>query len=259
MPQQYARYKWESAYPELWPDYGWCPSIQPYGITTLYDQGGQDNHGTLNNYTLSTAWANPPMSGLVGNGSNSRTVMAQGFIPTSDWWVSAWVNCGTASQIKTVIAQPNSGNTDAEWGLYVLGIFSNRPSFKVHTNWATIFSGASITNGTWYHLVAGVTYNSQVIIWINGVPATWPLAFTPSASTQPMVIGNESATGAANVMDGGIDDVMVNRGTVTQGVVNALYAGGYGRGIAYTPRQQTIFNGAAATGNRRRRVIIGAA
>lgn len=207
---KYASRHSEARYPSLWEGLvgAWCPSIQSPSGTTLYDLSGRNRHGTLTNMDVGTSWS--LINGrryLSFDGSNDRVVTSVSQSQFGSLSVSALVRMNAVSQIHAIIAQSNSGDTDASWGLYVLGNFSNRPAFKVNGNWSNIFSGASITSGAVVHLAAVFTAGVSVDVYINGVPTTWPLAFTPTSSTRAITIGSESVGTNRNQCSGAVTDV----------------------------------------------------
>jgi len=265
MPKLYARYKWESAYPELWPDYGWCPSINPYGITTLYDMGGQNNHGTLNNFTLSTAWANPVDNGLVASGAQYVDLGRQQWLETatrfswSVWFKRSSLNAKIELGKNKASSPTNTTCCAFEaWtdGLIYLELTSSTPPFASFPS----------NDTQWHHVVfncdlSQATNATKLVCFFDGFPQA--LSFTgilPSGPTagDGSLYMHQFLSGFNNWSNGSIDDFAMRRLPYSPGDVALLYSGGYGRGIVYTPRQQTIF-GSQVTGNRRRRVIIGAA
>lgn len=219
-------------YPSLWRGCigAWAPCLGPTGVV-LRDWSGFANHGTLTNMDPPTDWIpSGPMYSLDFDGTDDRVVGAKAMSITGNVSVSAWVKTNSASQIHTIVSNANTANTDSVWGLYVLGNFSNRPSFKVNGNWATIFSGPTISNGVWTHLVAVHKAGVGVDVYINGVPTNWSLAFTPSSTTQAVTIGNENPSGNRNQLNGSVDDIRVYDRLLTSNEVLTLASR---RGIAY--------------------------
>ena len=183
--------------------------IGPTGFEAL-DFSGNVNHGTFTNMDPATAWTSTAYgTALDFDGSDDRVVMPSTLGIVGDISVEAWIVSGTASQIKTVVANANTANSDNVWGLYVLGNFGNRPAFKVNGKWSNIASGPAIADGVLVHLVAAHTAGVGVTIYIDGVPTTWSLAHTPAATTQAATIGNENPSGNRNQFKGQILSVGV--------------------------------------------------
>ena len=252
MPQLYARYKWESAYPELWPDYGWCPSIQPYGITTLYDMGGNCNHGTLTNFTagsnLAAAWATPL---TFDNSDDYVSVPDQPSLSLIPFTISAWIKIPNYASYYIIAAKGvGNGATSNNFELRtasssgVLQLVGNQSG-------AAVTSSAAIPQNTWTH-VMGTFDGTTSRLYINGQPDGSSSGITFNTNTANMRIGGRNDGLKFN---GAIDGVMLHGRALSASEAPKLWS--LGPAGIYTPRQQTILS--SQTGNRRRRVIIGAA
>lgn len=242
-------------YPELWRGCvgAWAPSLGPTGLT-LRDWSGRRNHGNITN---GATWQLTEHGYAIDfDGTNDRVVMDNALSLTKNISISAWVKIATASQIHTVVANANTGDTDSTWGLYVLGNFSNRPTFKVNGNWSNIFSGPSIASNVWTHLAVAFTAGTNVTIYINGVPTSWSLAFTPNSTTTQMTIGSESPSANRNQLKGSVNDVIVSEHLFTASEVRR-FASEIGIAYQMQRRRRSVVQ-VAASFNRRRRLLVGA-
>ncbi len=237
MPLQFARYPWESAYPELWPDFGWCPSTNPYNITDLYDVGGQNSHGTLTNFTLSTAWATP----LTFDGVNDYVNVphSPGLNLTLPFSISMWIKTTTASNVVVFEKNGNSGfSVQVVATTALVSCWTGSGGNGVQT-------AAAVNNGNWRHLLISLVASGGSM-WLDGVPSTQVMGSgcqTPSyGSSTPLYMGSR---GGSFGIAGSLDDIQLRASNIpTQGLATLLYQ--LGPGGIYTPRDDSVWNVQAA-------------
>lgn len=200
-----------------------------------------DSHGsnTLTN-NATTAY----VAAKINNGADLESASSQYFSIAdasqtgldlgAEWSVSMWI-------------KPESSGTNALFGKwdednnlrsYRPVLFSNN-EIVIYTSAAGTtavtadWTGLTISNGTWYHLVMinsvaeGLSY-----LYIDGVSqGTKPVGTTCFNGTAPFMIGADqtgAADAAANFFDGIIDEVGVWSRVLTSGEVTSLYASGAG-------------------------------
>lgn len=260
-------------YPELWRGCvgAWSPCLGPTGLT-LRDWSGYGNHGTLTNGAAFT----------VSGGSNaiafdaSNDYVAVGgsgvynFDRTQQVSLSAWVRPSSVAGVaygvidKSSLSPPNAG-----WSM----VLFNRTSLVANavslfltntttTNEIEVCSPAgSISASRWQHICAtydGTSTAAGVQIYINGIAQTKTttrnnLSASITTSISPSIGARQS--GAGQVLNGAIADCAIHYRVLSANEINILASR---RGIAYeqAPRRRSSVQ--VITGNRRRRLLIGA-
>ena len=246
-------------YPELWDGVvgAWCPSLGATG-TNLFDQSGYGNNGTLNGYTLSGAWVNPYVQGLVGSGnaSNVSVPNSPNLSGMSQLTLSAWVYPTSFNKIRGICGKWVIGGN-----AYILR-FNYAGNIQFYTQnslggMVLLTSSAAVLPNRW-SFVAAVYDGAKLRIWINSGfdSASGSQSGNINTVTGMLYIGSDYD--GTDTLNGGIDDIQISTRD-RSGILNKLYD--LGRGGIYTPssRQASLIPNIGATGNRRRRVIIGAA
>lgn len=253
-------------YPSLWRGlvYAYGLGLGPTG-STLRDWGGKQAHGTLTGFTLDTAWAVDQGRWTIKGVSNS-TYVNLGSITWSEEiltiasWASRpnWASARYGQQVDGSLASTSG------YGLsYTGGAFSD---------WTTnnlLMCGDGYSSGrnpraiggdisgfaaySWHHL-GGSIGPAHHEVYLDGRDVTTGggnASFVSGTFTTRLF----SDTSAGNYHDGGLDDVLFyNRRLSAQEW--ALLASR--RGVLFEPRFPRK-KPAAATTNRRRRVICGSA
>lgn len=241
-------------YSQLWRGCvgAWNPGLGPTGAT-LYDWSGFQNHGSLNNFTLSSSWpASNYGTSLQFNGTTTYVaVPAASFLrPTSAISISAWINGITWPVHSQIICQ---GAWNTTYGMMVLG--GGTPRFAIGGVSADYAS--TIPTGTWTHL-AGTYDKTSIKLYVNGtlVKTTSSTASIPTSSAD-IWIGSENGTGQRWTINGLLSDVRFYYNlAITQNQVTVLakYPG-----IAYEPAASNLFLPSVATSSlllRRRRMAV---
>jgi hypothetical protein len=244
-------------HPALWRGCvgAWAPCLGPTG-TTIRDWSGYGNHGTLTNMTLSSAWQQSGgrystlFAGTtqhIDTGNSSLFDFASG-----DFSASLWLKITTAD--RGVLGTLNS--TPRGWGLYV---WSTSP----YVNWFAY--GASSTNdnrkGTsdlrdsrWHMIAANYSRVTGITTYVDGIEVgnASNAGYGDLSSTQTLQLGRYPA---ASSFAGNLDDVRVYNRLLSGWEIKLLATR---RGIAYEMASRRRSSVQVVTGNRRRRLLIGA-
>jgi fibronectin type 3 domain-containing protein len=175
--------------------------------TTVTDQSGNGNNGTITNATWSGAGNGKYANSLTFNGTSAYVSVpnSASLGLTTGMTLEAWVKPAAQSSYNTVIFKERTGYyADA---LYA-NTDTNRPSANVYTTGDHELKGtAQLALNTWTHLAA--TYNgSTLLLYVNGTQVG-SVAFTGSivSSTGPLKIGGNAIWG--EWFNGQIDEVRV--------------------------------------------------
>jgi hypothetical protein len=227
-----------------------APCLGPTGVV-LKDWGGYKNDGTLTNFTLSTDWVQKDQkTALSFNGTNAYVTMPhRAAYATATITVGGWVNItakgSTNSNGPILIKGTLSGDSTSEWSLYYnKGLDRFRFFIMNASNSISIVSANTLgvpALNTWY-FVEGKYDGATLSIWINGVldTSTSVSSGLRTNGTASLFIGDDP--GNANCFLAGYgDDWFIKTYATTASESITRYAGGFGRGIAYTPKTRMFF------------------
>lgn len=237
-------------YPELWRGCvgAWAPCLGPTGLA-LRDWSGFGNHGTLTGMAAGTAWRADQKPTLNFDGTDDFVSCGSTVPQPAQLSLSFWFKpTGTITAFDALIGR---ATTDA-WANGFGAFFQTSTTIRFYSglyssNFAT--SGAIIAND-WNHVVG--IHGPTLRIVLNGVEGT---AGTPSfiAAAASFEIGR-LASNMYNI-NGNMDDVRLYNRVLSSTEIKLLQSR---RGIAYeiAPRHRSSVQ--VITGNRRRRLLIGA-
>jgi hypothetical protein len=161
--------------------------------STIYDLSGYSNNGTLYN---SPTYSSSNNGSLTFNGTNQFIAApnSTSLNPNANGWsISMWVN-------------PTSGMLGASYGapifynkenLYEGSGGGSQYEIAWQPNWAWVGSGASMSAGTWYHLVAVYDLTKQYIYLDGSLVWTANLTGTMGSNTYDFAIAARGVSGGA--------------------------------------------------------------
>lgn len=242
---------YEPEHPGLWSGCigAWCPGLGPTG-SRLPDWSGFGNAGTLTNFTLNTAWGySRGRPSLTWTASNSHVSL--GTHPRYDsgadpFTIAAWVRPTQVTGFATILARGN---------------FSDGYEFRINSSGALQYvaegpgvniNGGAFTINTWHH-VAVTRLGNVFTMYLDARSVGTQTLSVTIANTADTRIGYRSDNNLAWI--GQIDDVRFYNRPLTPSELTTLATD---RGIAYMPRRVRSLYLPQATGNRRRRLLIGA-
>ena len=175
------------------------------GLTGTYASGALTDYGGAPGYGLGADFA--ASNGVVDLGTVS------GFSGlTNDFSVEAWVNVDSTSTRSRVVANSSWGFGVNTGGGLILTTFGVKD-----------YLGASgmVTAGKWTHVAAVMDSSNTVTFYVDGNPAGTVTHTAPgNATTSTTYIGGRG-TGAGESFVGGIDEVAVFAGTLTQAEIQS--------------------------------------
>ena len=252
-----------SAYPQLWRGCvgAWCPSLGPSG-SRLHDYSRRQNWGTLTNMDPATDWVvDGGGYALDFDGSNDNVLCgAAGISGNAAVAMSFWMLRRSASA-NAILGFGESGSIAlSSFGAFVNSVGAGVISIEAAGGNTVSNASAVVPADTWTHVVIQKTpgaLNATSSIAVNGVvyAATTGSANTPSFINTAFYLG-QWGTFAGFFFDGQLDDTRVYNRVLSLGEIRLLASR---RGIAFTLRTRRIGvpEQAAATTNRRRRIICG--
>jgi len=223
----------DSAYPELWDGCvgAWAPCLGPTGLR-LHDMGGRANWGTLTNMDAATDWVvDGGKYALDFDGVNDYVNIGDlTAFNRSTYSVSMWFKSFSASPTATPIFWiGNSGNVPD------LVIFPNRNgTIQIYIPDQIVNAGIA-HGGVWNHVVI-VRSGASGGLYVNGVLVANITSIGNSLLQPVFYIGGFPL--GSTYHNGMADDVRAFNRILTLADAQFYYAGGYGRGIAYTPRRR---------------------
>lgn len=228
----------------------------------LFDTSGNDNHGTLTNMDPATDWV-VDGDGYALDFDGDDDFIDLGTITTSNplqlngpATISAWVKWdGTGDPFQRIIDKSNGGNGQNGWALHIEAADSS--VWLQLNNQSTNSAISSVSAGAWAS-ITGIVYGGAVNneIYIDGTE-------TSSYQSQTSGVANSVQTNArigtwnhstGREFNGLIDDVRIYNRALSPNEIAILARR---RNIAYERKPLTVFFPVAATGNRRRRALIG--
>ena len=175
--------------------------------TTVPDQSGNGNTGTLTNTSWAGAAAGKFGNALSFNGTNASVTVADSssLDLTTGMTIEGWVNPTAVSSFRTFIVKERPG--DLVYGLYA-GSDTNRPQSQVTIGSPQLLDAPSgIPTGSWSHLAATFDGSTQRL-YVNGAQvATRASAGSILTSTSALKIGGNSIWG--EWFSGLIDEVRI--------------------------------------------------
>lgn len=255
-------------YPESWNScFGaWSPCLGATGLA-LYDWSGFGNHGSLTSITAANGWVLSSgryaitTPGTAGAGVTIANNAALSIPSGSPWSVSLWFRRNTAGRIDGVINKAAASGPSSEWSVawYGADIY-----FTVGDPAAGGYIGRygawNVTG--WNHIVctySGGTTSASCAIYGNGVQRdttnyqAGTFASTGTTSSNMRLAIDQWLAGNPGLGD--FDDIRIHRRLLSMRDIRML---GTRRGISYelAPRRRSSVQ--VITGNRRRRLLIGA-
>lgn len=249
------------AYPQLWDGLigAWCPSLGCTGSRLLDWSPRQPNHGTLTNFTLSTAWANPAINGLVSDGTDD--VVSGSFpaiaVPLT---LEAWFISQSSSTIQTVLSLGSNSASNPFFIIRARGDLSQILE-AVHDGDSGLVTGiaqssATYTVGRLHHLVGTFAASSQKV-YLDGVPSGTDNKTPGTTTINQWSMCALKRTTTIHFLTGSVLSANVYQRELSPGEIMARFA--LGPAAIYTPREDSILQAQSAAFNRRRRVLLGAA
>ena len=239
-------------YPDLWLGCvgAWCASLGPTG-GVLWDHSGFGNHGTLTNMVPGEDW-------VVSDGR-----YAVDFDGTDDYVDLGAVTSGNLSALTIsgwFYRSSSSDSISLGWSdvlperAYILVYGASNVAYWVVENGTNNFPTTSFSGTGWHHIA--MTYNGSIRNgYINGVNQNVSgIAPSSYAVTGTFKIGKDLSNTIFS--KGLIDDIRIYNRALNASEVAQLNQLGRGGSYAMAPRRRR--SGTIATGNRRRRVLIGA-
>ena len=182
--------------------------------TTVSDQSGHGNTGTLSNVTWSPGGVFGSAVSFNGTTSSFITVPDSNSLDlTNGMTLEAWVKPTSLGSWNTAVLKEQPG--DYDYALYA-NTGTNRPSANVQSSLgdADLRGTSQVPLNTWTHLAA--TYDGTVLtLYVNGVQAGTMLTSGPiTTSSGALRIGSNSIWGEP--FNGLIDEVRVYNQPLTQ-------------------------------------------
>jgi hypothetical protein len=202
--QNRARFKGESARPNLWPDHAWMPCFGPQGSIlgntspALFDMVTGNPGVAIPSSSYPTDYALAPNSQLGNLGwalvSSESSGYSGGINTRVNPYASAvgmtfeiLLKTGTAVNTNQIIAEDGS---DYNADCFYLAIWSQKFQFEIFTGNYSVVDSATIANNTHYHIIcswsgAGGGTNGYPVIAVNGVYSTGSTQRLGSLSASP--------------------------------------------------------------------------
>ena len=223
----------------------WWPLNQTSG-NTVTDTTGTGHNGTAS----SVSWS----GGAAQLSGGTITTRGPVLDTTGSFTVSAWVNPSSPlvnGTNETAVSQdpppaaasnnpfqpPTYGNSGFTLGITSsssrLGFGTNNWTFSrplsttTAPSYATASSSATVTTGTWAHLVGVYDASSgSMTLYVNGAAAGTATDTTPVSSAGPLAIGRDqtAANGNGDNFFGAMSDVQVYQQALSAAQVSALYS-----------------------------------
>jgi RHS repeat-associated protein len=222
----------------------WWPLNQTSG-TTVTDASGTGHTATAK----SVSWS----GGAAQLNGGQITTAGPVLDTTGSFTVSAWVDPSSSlgSTSETAVSQdppaaaassnpfqpPVYGNSGFTLGITAgsggLGVGTDSWTFRrplstaTTPSYATASSSATVTTGTWAHLVGVYDASSGTMtLYVNGAKAGTATDTTPVSSLGPLAIGRDqtAANGNSDNFFGAMSDVQVYQQALTATQVSALYS-----------------------------------
>ncbi len=209
----------------------------PGGISAIDETG-------INDGVYSQTSATGLVTGAIEGDVDTSVDFSGGFVTIPDHpsldsagsalTVEAWVQPDSIGSLQWIVAKDVSNDAVTPGLDYLLGINPDgRPRFitqgLIHD--AIAADPIAADGQSWYHIV-GVQdpVNSIVSLYVNGVlAATVPHSFTGVTSNGPLLIGDRSAGGGGQALNGRIDEVAIYDRTLTPAEITQHYQAGLGQ------------------------------
>jgi fibronectin type 3 domain-containing protein len=175
--------------------------------TTVPDQSGSGNTGTITNATWAGTTAGKFGNALSFNGINASVTVpdSSSLDLTTGMTIEGWVNPTSVTGFRTLIVKERPG--DLVYGIYAISD-SNRPQSQVTVGSVQLLDAPSaIPSGSWSHLAATFDGTTQRL-YVNGTQvASLASAGSILTSTSALKIGGNSIWG--EWFSGLIDEVRI--------------------------------------------------
>ena len=245
-------------YPSLWKSCvgAWNPGLGVTGLTTLRDQSGYQNTGTLTNGPTWAASGGKYSLDLDGNeyadcGNDSSLTFGSGVSCSCSLWM--WQRTAQAGW-RGFVYHDNAGKSQGHIGLQASTRYLAAGTGDGST-WRTQVTTWVPSTQVWYHVAWTLNRETNTLkIYANSDEVgSFAHSFVPSAPSLPLRIGSGLINGTEN-FDGRIDSVLRYRRVLSPQEIRTLATR---RGIAYemAPRRRAQEQD---TANRRRRFLLGA-
>lgn len=242
-------------YPSLWRGCvsAWNMGLGPTG-SILFDWSGCRNDGTLTNMAPATDWAvRGGRYSLNFDASNDYIavpdVSSLQFAANASMTIAGWVYVTSFTGYRTVLSKRVGTSTSVN---YELSFNTGEGRFGFYAGTGFTVSTSAVSLNTWAHVACRVD-SGGASYFINGI-AAGTSATTVSASVAAILsIGAINLGGSSGqAFAGAMDDVRIYNRALDGNEVQLLASR---RGIAneLAPRRRA----SAASGNRRRRLLIG--
>ena len=255
-------------YPNLWHGRvgSWCSSLGPSG-GVLWDHSGFCNHGTLTNgptwdvsegryavkFALSTAYVNFGTPAAL-------QLSAGGVIAISLWlYLDSYSTLTDSGKYFDILNQWGSGHSVELWMFNPAHYPIDGLRFSTVASSANAAKIAPLTTGAWNHVycehTGGTGGTSRIAVnTVFGTNGTENF----NSSTAELWLSNDGSRSAnSRSLAGNADDIQIFNRPLSQNEITQLYQLGRGGSYAIAPRRYAV-EAVVATGNRRRRVLIGA-
>lgn len=233
-------------YPSLWDGciFAALPAFGASGLS-VYDWTN-NTIGTINGATAANAWTQS--NGLWAYKSNA----------TSDYAdfgsnIANQMNTKQAALSAWIYKPSSSVNASAGFGQnlnhqFLINLVAGVAYFQADSGTTLCYPNVTDNRTGWNHYAMSYNGNSSTVTaWINGVQQTLSAGGVAVAAqisvTGVFTIGRQQSATRFNTSGVLTDDVMLFNRQMTNDEVQSRYAGGYGRGIAYTPIDTTVFKG----------------
>lgn len=203
-------------------------SMNDSPVTTLEDQSGQDNDGTIEFAVASTEspfrYSNTSLA-FLDDFSRVEVPNAPSLAPVDAMSLEAWVRLSTTAgtgQVRHLLSKELDDDRDT-YQIYIdeQGV----PVFAVSNASVQVSAGGvkSIDDGSWHHVV-GTLSEDTVSLYVDGVlVANAPFTGTLAHATTPLVLGNTWDTGWSGGLYGELDEVKLRVGTLSPEQVRTIF------------------------------------
>ena len=242
---KYASRKSEAKFGSLWdakPHVAICPAIQPPSGRVVYDLSQCNRHGTILQATPDVAWNRTAGISRVGftNATGQRISFPQ--ISLSDFTLSMWVYITSIPASGSVLFDDNTAA-----GSYAFYFDASAIYFRVPAGFVS--QSFTMPTGRWIH-VAAIRRGSALTAYVERrLVASLTLAGTFTLSS----FGGVDDNFVAFSLNGAIADASVYALPLTVQDVQKMWCQ---IGAMFAPKLAVNFG--ASSGNRRRRLLVGA-
>ena len=210
--------------------------ISTSGLVSYYklDANSNDSVGSNNGTDTAISYANP---GIIGNcatfnGSSYIDIPYNINLDPTLVSVSAWIK--TSATTRQIIFRNGYGGSTKGYQLYVEETTGTLGFYAYHTVSSKLITSTNpVNDGNWHHVV-GLYDGTNISIYIDGVSAQTPVAFSGFLydSSVDCYIGNDSAITNYPFI-GSIDELAIFSRALSASEISSLYNSGVGRALQY--------------------------